>query len=351
MTWQSETLILRPTMLHSFIEGNIFIAGAGLLIAFFLLAKSANAFVDSAIAIANRLNMPRMLIGIVLVSLGTTAPELTVSLVSALKDKPEMALGNAIGSVLCDDGLALPICAFMAAGAISIQPSVLRLSGWFLLAIMAVFSLFTLPDCTLSRAEGICLVIIFVAYMAALYIQHKKEDDPHSLDEHISKDHSAESAWKLTGIFVLSLVVLVISSDIIVTSATTIARAVNIPEFVIAVTMVALGTSIPEVATCVTAARKGEGALAVGNILGADVLNICWVAGASAIANNLTVHPPRQLYFMLPSMVIIVLVMLALLRHRHSLTRKKGATLFILYIVYLVASFALFPPTLTSAVH
>ena len=185
---------------------------------------------------------------------------------------------------------------------------------------------------------------IFVVYISQLlYSSRKKDGDTETLDPQ-HKDHSKDSMVKLSIFFVISLAALIFASDIIVSSATTIARGLNIPEFIIAVTMVALGTSVPEIATCITAARRGEGALAVGNILGADVLNICWVAGASAIANDLTVHPPRQAHLMILSMVIIVSAMLIMLRWGHSLTRRKGVVLLAMYVVYLVASFLFFPP-------
>ena len=329
-------------VLHELISGSTGIAVLALVIAFVILAKSADVFVDSAISIAERFKVPKIIIGIVLVSLGTTAPELTVSLVSSLKGQPEMALGNAVGSVICDDGLALPLCAFMATGAIAIAPGVLKLSGVYLLVIQALACIFILPDARLSRLEGIVLVSLFVVYITHLLISNRTRPSDELLNP-TKVDHSQDPIWRLILYFSLSLAALVFASDIIVSSATTIARSLNIPEFIIAVTMVALGTSIPEISTCISAARKGEGALAVGNILGADVLNICWVAGASAIANDLIVEPKNQVYLMVPGMVVIVLVMLAMLKHNYTLTRKKGVVMLCLYVAYLLASFLLFP--------
>jgi cation:H+ antiporter len=334
--------------IHDLITSSSWVAVVALIAAFAVLAKSAELFVDSSISIATRFNVPKMIIGIVLVSMGTTAPELTVSLVSSLKGQPEMALGNAIGSVICDDGLALPLCVLTAGGVIAIAPHVLKVSCIYLVIIQIVFCTFVLRDATLDRVEGIILVTIFVVYISQLlYSSRKKNDDTETLDPQ-HHDHSKDSMIKLSILFMISLAALIFASDIIVSSATTIARGLNIPEFIIAVTMVALGTSVPEIATCITAARRGEGDLAVGNILGADVLNICWVAGASAIANDLTVHPPRQAHLMILSMVIIVSTMLIMLRWGHSLTRRKGLVLLAMYVVYLVASFLFFPPPVVA---
>jgi len=111
--------------------------------------------------------------------------------------------------------------------------------------------------------------------------------------------------------------------------------------------MVALGTSIPEIATCIIAARKGQGSLAVGNILGADILNICWIAGASAMVNPLTVER-EVINFMFPSMIVIVLTMLGLMRMGHQFTRWKGIVLMVMCAIYLVALFAVNPGALES---
>lgn len=126
-------------------------------------------------------------------------------------------------------------------------------------------------------------------------------------------------------------------------SATTIALWLNVPEAIIALTLVAFGTSIPEVATSVTAALKGEGALAVGNILGTNIMNICCVAGISAMANDLTVSRKEALY-MFCAMFLIVPLALAMLRQGYRLTRRQGVILFGAYLVYLASFFLLFPP-------
>jgi cation:H+ antiporter len=151
-----------------------------------------------------------------------------------------------------------------------------------------------------------------------------------------------QSSWSL---FFLAIVGIIFSSNFIVTSATTIARFFHISESIIAMTLVASGTSIPEVATCIVAARKREGAIAVGNILSADIMNICWVAGASAIVNNLPLQR-KDILFMFPSMFIIVGAMLCMLRMNYTLTPNKGVILLGLYILYLVSFFIFFPPQL-----
>lgn len=329
--------------IHAQIEASVLIAWIVVAVSFAVLAKCADIFVDSSVAMATRFKVPRLVIGIVLVSLATTAPELTVSLLSALRGQPEMALGNAIGSVICDDGLALGLAGLVSAAPIAVMPRVLRSSGLFLLLIEIIAFLFIVFDQTLNRWEGMVLVTLFVGYIALLYNQHRSG---RLGDEVLEADAPPElrrrPAWQILLLFALALGGIVVSSELIVTSATSIALSMGIPETIIAGTLIAFGTSIPEVATCVVAARKKEGAIAVGNIIGADIMNICWVAGASAIANDLTVKP-KSIWFMFPSMFVIVGAMLLMLRAGYTLTRKKGMVLFGMYVAYLVTSMIVFP--------
>lgn len=327
---------------HALIESNILFAFIALAIAFVILSKCADLFVESAVGIAQKVQVPKLVIGIVLVSLATTAPELSVSLLSALRGQPEMALGNAIGSVICDDGLALALAGIFSVTAIAVLPRVLLTSGLFLLLIEIIIFLFVVFDQTLNRWEGAVLVGLFIGYLGLLFHQHRKGLFAEDVDEIVEEALAYAPAWRLIGMFIIGLGGIILSSEFIITSATTVARYFLIPESVIALTLVALGTSIPEVATCVVAARKGEGAIAVGNIIGADIMNICWVAGASALANDLTLTQ-KSMWFMFPSMFIIVGAMLVMLRFGYRLTRTKGFVLLGLYIAYLISFMLIFP--------
>jgi cation:H+ antiporter len=325
------------------IQSNLILAWAVILVAFAVLAKCAGLFVDASVGIANRLQVPKLVIGIVLVSLATTAPELSVSLMSALRGQPEMALGNAVGSVICDDGLALALAGALTVAPITVMPNVLRTSGFFLILVQMLAFIFVAVDGTLGRIEGAMLVGLFAAYLFFLYRQHKQGKFKAGVDVQGAEAKAGRSMLNLSLVFAVALTGIILASEFIITSATAIARSFNIPEAVIALTLVAFGTSIPEVATCIVAARKKEGAIAVGNILGADIMNICWVAGASSIANDLTLDK-KQIFFMFPSMFVIVGAMLIMLRMGYRLTRKKGIILFALYLVYLASFFRLFPP-------
>lgn len=324
-----------------YITNHVWAAWIVLLFFFAVLAKCADMFVESSIVMANKFRIPKLVIGIFLVSLATTAPELSVSLAAAVQKKPEMALGNAIGSVICDDGLALALCGIFSLSAIPVIPHVLKTSGRFLLAIEILAFLFLVGDLTLQRWEGLILVTLFVGYMIFLFRQHRQGRYRDKVEDVVENGRKDFSLRKIILLFIISLAGIVIASEFIITSASSIALSFGIPETVIAMTLVAIGTSIPEIATCITAARKNEGALAVGNILGADIMNICWVAGASAMANDLTISS-KELYFMFPAMFIIVGAMLIMLHKDYRLTRTKGFVLLGLYLIYLTSFFLVF---------
>jgi len=329
--------------IHNLIAHNILAAWLVLAVSFVVLAKCADIFVESAVTLAYRFKLPKLVVGIVLVAFATTAPELAVSAISAARGNAEIALGNAVGSVLCDTGLGLALCALFSATAVTLVPRVIKQSGTFLLVMAVLAFFFTALDGTLSRWEGGILLLGFCAYMVLLFRDHKRGVQ-HDEDEwETIESHPNFSLPRLLISFVAALAGILVTSDLIVSSATTIAHALHVPDGVIALTLVAFGTSVPEIATCVAAARKHHAALAVGNILGADIMNICWVAGASSLINDLTLTR-KEIFFMFPAMLVLALTAQVLLRRRWRLARWHGYVLLGLYVVYLVASYLVFRP-------
>jgi cation:H+ antiporter len=314
-------------------------------ISFVILAKCAGWLVEGAIEIARYLKAPPMLIGIVIVGIGTTAPELAVSVTAALEGKPELAFGNAVGSVIYDDGIALPLAAFFAPAVIYIDRTVLRSAAIFLI-IVDFLAYYLAADGTLSRGEGAILVGFFVLYLLYSYWEQKRQGQ----SEEVELEGEGRGWLVIAALFVGGLGGVLISSHWIVEATPVVAMAMGVPIAIIGLVVVALGTSIPEIATCIIAARKGQGSLAVGNILGADILNICWVAGASAMVNPLMVEPDI-INFMFPSMIVIVLSMLGLMRLGHSVTRWKGLVLMGLCAIYLVVLFSVNPGALQGGLE
>ncbi len=311
--------------------------------AFAVLAKCAALFVDSAVGIAGHLRLPKLVIGIVLVSVATTSPELSVSLMAALRGSPEMALGNAIGSIICNCGIALALCGMFSRTPVPVLKNAFRTAGGFLVFTAVLCALFVGFDQTLGRIEGGILVLCLAVYLGLLVHQYKRGRMREVIEDAVAEDvaNSSKTVFALVVLFVVGLSGVILSSKFVVVASVTIATWMGVPEAVIALTLVALGTSIPEVATSVVAAIKGQGALSVGNILGANIMNICWVAGASALANPLSLSR-REIHFMFPALFIMVAVTLFVLHTREALSRREGAVLFGVYLAYIASFFLVF---------
>jgi len=321
-----------------------------LVLAFYFLARSSSWLVDGAVGIAKRLRLPKLLIGIVLVGFATTAPEFAVSIIAAISGNPEMALGNAVGSVIVDDGVALALVGLLAVTPVVVPRRMLLQTAAFLVVIDVVAFILVITNrvesnFVLTRWGGGVLLGLFFVYLVYIIWDRARRPGEHPAEssEHKEADEKAETQplWKLVGLFVVGLVVVIGASHVVVKCAVRIATAAGISEAVVALTIVAIGTSLPEIVTCVTATRKGHGALAVGDIIGADVLNIAWIAGASALVNPLVVDQ-KVIYFMFPAMLVIVFTTLGGLIICRRMTRGLGIVLITQYVVYLAVMLAMF---------
>lgn len=320
---------------------NIYLFILFLAAAFYVLSKSADYFVSSAIEISEIFSVPKVFIGIVLVAFATTAPEFAVSVQSAYMGHPEIALGNAIGSVICDDAVAMALGAIVSISPIAVDRRYLVIAGPFLLFIDGL-SYFFAFDGIFSRLEGLILVMILFAYIAfILFIEIKRRGN-----NQISNDKSQESKplpaiGKQTIIFILALGGVILSSNIVIWSSINIAKIFSVPETVIGFSVIAIGTSLPEISTCITAALKKEGDIAVGNIIGADIFNVLWIIGVSALVNPIEVEK-KVINFAFPWMIFIVFTMLVFMRIKFQIGKPKGFILVSLYAIYLFTTINLF---------
>lgn len=324
----------------------LYLALAALLISFVVLFKCANLFVEGASELAEVLNIPKMMVGIVLVGLATTAPEFVVSVQAAFLNHPEIALGNALGSVICDDCIALALAGILAPTAILVNCRMLKAVGIFLLTIDLI-AYFLARNGIFGRLEGLVLLVALGIYFLFLFknksFRHQSIEIPGNAgQETVSCSLSKKERLKKPVIlFLIGIIGVIIVGNVIIKSAVYIARYFMISEIIIGSTIIAIGTSLPEISTCITAARKGEGEIAVGNIIGADVLNILWIIGVSAMVRPIQV----DLYvinFAFPFMILIVIVMLIAMRIGCRLGKIKGLVLFSLYLIYLFFTLKMF---------
>jgi cation:H+ antiporter len=309
-----------------------------------LLSKGADWMIDGVVDLAQRTGLPKIVIGATLVSLGTTLPEAFVSVMAAYMGNPGLALGNGVGSIIADTGLIFGLTCVLVA--VPVNRFILNRTGWVqvgsatLLVVIAVVVLLNTPpesEPMLNRWVGFCFLVLLTIYLYVTYLWAKQSDGMTQEDE-----EQALMGLGLCWLLVIGgLLLVVIGARVLVPSASEIAYRFGVPEDVIAATMVAFGTSLPELMTAVAAVRKGHPEITVGNIVGADVLNVLFVIGAAAVAAPLAI-PANFFYFHFPAMLIILYSFRVFISmNKTEFHRWQGVWLLGVYGTYVFLQFAL----------
>lgn len=288
-----------------------------------LVLFGADRLTEGASALARRMNVPEIIIGLTIVAAGTSAPELFVSLVSALKGTPDLAVGNVVGSNTMNAMLIVGCAAMVAPMTISrstVKKDIpFSVGASVLLILLAV-------DSFLGRVDGIILLLGFAVFMAYTLMQAKTG----STDE---VQAETSPVWKNIVYLVGGLLGLVLGSNLFVDSASSVAYALDISEGVVGLTVVAGGTSLPELATSVVAARKGQSAIAIGNVIGSNVFNILLILGLTATISPMEIEGITTIDMAV--MLISVAFVWMFSFTRYTVERWEGAVLVGGYLVYL----------------
>jgi len=313
---------------------------AGLL----LIIRGGDLFVAAAVRIAAFLSLPRVVIGSTLVSLTTTMPEVVVSVTAGLREEPDLALGNAIGSCICNLALILGVTAVIKQ--VAVHPRTLRvpLGAMVLFGVLLFMMTF---DLTLGRAQGIGLLIAGAGYFTWDFSRHWRAREPAeqreaaAIEQDVAAGGTARFRWFHSGPgtavqFAGGAAIVVLGSRLLVDGASHVAAALGIPTIVIGLTLVSVGTSLPELVTAVTSARRAVSDLAVGNLLGANIANLTLVVGAAASIHEVGMSRVTQL-FNFPALLIIMGLVCWMLVREPRLTRREGKVLLACYGVYLAA--------------
>ncbi|MGB1836053.1 MAG: calcium/sodium antiporter [Marinobacter adhaerens] len=303
-----------------------------------LLVWSADKFVEGSATTASHFGMPPLLIGMVVVGFGTSAPEMAVSALAASQGNPGLALGNAYGSNITNIALILGITALLAP--IAVHSQVMR-KELPILILVTGFAGWQLWDGDLSRMDAIGLMLAFVVLIGwSIYQGLRQPDD--ALATEMTEEVNAMPVRKAILWLVVGLLLLIISSRILVWGAVDLATTFGISDLVIGLTIVAVGTSLPELASSIIAARKGEHDLALGNILGSNLFNTLAVVGIAGLIAPMPVAP-EVLTRDFPVMAALTLVLFAMcygFRGPGRINRFEGSALllaFVAYTVYLLA--------------
>ena len=289
-----------------------------------MVLKGADFLTEGAAALARRVNVPEIVIGLTIVAAGTSAPELFVSLVSALKGTPDLAVGNVVGSNTMNCMLIVG-CAAMVAP-MTISRSTVKKDIPFAVGASVVLMLLALNG-FLGRFDGIVLLAGFALFMVYSLRQAKNGQGDTPTEE------KQQNPWLSLLFIVLGLVGLVIGSNLFVDHASSLALALGISEGVVGLTVVAGGTSRPELATSVVAARTGQSAIAIGNVIGSNVFNILLILGLTATISPLQIEgiTTIDMAVMLISVTLVWLFSFT----RYTVERWEGAALVGGYLVYL----------------
>ncbi|QPJ66138.1 MAG: calcium/sodium antiporter [Candidatus Nitrohelix vancouverensis] len=285
--------------------------------------------VTACIRIAKSLNLSPFAIGATVIGFGTSAPELTVSILASLQGAPELAMGNVIGSNVANVGLVLGLTAIIIP--LTIRPSLFKTEAPPLIAATLLI-LWLAWDYQISRLEGVVMVLLLALFL--WFALRKNNDDEISFEEETSLFAGRNLAWQwLLALFGLGC--LLAGAQMLVDGAVNIARSLGVSEWMIGISIVAAGTSMPEIASSIIAAKKGHGEMAIGNIFGSNIFNILMVLGLTATIHPLKISEPIQ-----PDLLYCAgttFLLLALLYRGMDLKKLDGAILLGAYTFYLGA--------------
>lgn len=292
-----------------------------------LVLWGADRLTDGAVALAERMQIPQIVIGLTIVALGTSAPEFCVSLVSALKGTADLAVGNVVGSNIFNTMLIVGVAAMVAP--MTILPSTIRKDVPVALVASVALTVMVLMDGDLSRVDA---ALLFVGFLVFMWITLRGAKGSHAIEQEQAAPRGY-SVLKSLLLLALGLACLVVGSNIFVDGAANVAQELGVSEAVIGLTIVAGGTSLPELATSVVAARKGNSGIAIGNVLGSNVMNILLILGGAGLISPMYVKGITIVDFtvMTGSMLLLWLFSYTKL----TVARWEGAVLTAIFLGYM----------------
>lgn len=331
--------------------------------AIFLLVKSADYLIEYATKIAYRLDISELIVGLVLTSVGTSLPELASSVSAARAGSSGLVIGNVVGSNIANIGLVMGVAAVVRPFAT--ERKMHDRDGFIMLASVVVFFFMSL-DNVIGRVDATVLLVVYVAYVVFAArsdrsgIEHRFRDFLKFVFDFeyatpIVRRLTARKSGKVRGrgtgkdirlrpmlvdsaVVAVSLAVLIVSAHYVVVEAVWFARVLRLPENLIGVSVIAIGTSLPELMVSVSAARKGKGALIVGNVIGSNIANILLIVGLSALVHRIDVAEQSVVYT-IPIMLFFTLALLYFIRRNWRVSRLEGALAICSYVAFLGMAF------------
>jgi len=301
-----------------------------------VLVWSADLFVDGAAGVAQNLGVSTLLVGMIVVGFGTSAPEMSVAVLSSLQGNPGIALGNAYGSNIANIALILGATALISP--VVVRSQVLKKELPILLAI-TLLAFMHLYDGEISRIEAIIELFVLIFVFTWITLQsRKKTAEADSLEADVEEEFAEMPASKAWMALIIGLVLLVVSSRALVWGSVNIAQSFGISDLIIGLTIIAIGTSLPELAASIVAARKGEHDLAVGNVVGSNLFNTLAVVGLAGVIQPMSVPAEvltRDWVLMFALTILLFVIGFAKKESgEKSINRIGGGVLLVIYIAY-----------------
>lgn len=303
-----------------------------IIIGFVLLIVGADLLVDGASGIAKKFHIPEIIIGLTIVSIGTSMPELFVSITSALEGHSDMAIGNVIGSNLSNLLLILGLSTMIKPVVFQKETRLYEIP--MCLASTLILMLFCNTNAKISRGESAVLLVLFCMFIAYTIFMAKKESQKNIVEIDV-KEEKKNSTLKDIVFIILGIVGLKIGGDLAVDNAVVVANYFNLSEKLISLTILAIGTSLPELVTSVTAAVKGNSDIAIGNIIGSNIFNILLIIGISSMIHPITYNLSYNFDISILVISTIILAIFPFIPPKDKMSRANGVIYFLMYLMYL----------------
>lgn len=310
----------------------MFISSLLILLGFFLLIVGADFLVDGSSNIAKKFHIPEIIVGLTIVSIGTSMPELFVSITSAINGYSDIALGNVIGSNLCNLLLILGVSTLIKPVIFKKETRLIEIPLCLILTI--IFTVICNTSKQINKFESILLIFLFILFISYTVIIGIKEKNINSNTE-IKEDKNKSSFFKNIVLIVLGIVGLKFGGDLAVNNAVNIAKSFNISEKIIGLTILAVGTSLPELVTSVMAAFKGNSDIAIGNILGSNIFNMLLIVGISSYIKQITFNISYNLDLFILVIATLILSLFPLIPPKNEMSRLNGVIYLLMYFTYL----------------
>ena len=313
----------------------MFLSVVLIIIGFVLLIVGADILVDGSSGIAKKFHIPEIIIGLTIVSIGTSMPELFVSITSALDGYSDMAIGNIIGSNLCNLLLILGLSATIKSVVFQKETRLYEIPMCLLVTIVLMY--FCNSQGGISRLEAVILLVLFCAFIEYTIYMGRKESKKEIVE--IQTEEKKNSILKNVVFVLLGIFSLKFGGDLVVDNAVNVARYFNWSEKLISLTILAVGTSLPELVTSVTAAVKGNSDIAIGNIIGSNIFNILLILGVSAFITPITYNFSYNFDFSVLIASSIILAIFPFIPPKDKMSRFNGIVYLFIYVAYLTILF------------